>query len=505
MNKWKGHVFGIEVGSRGYVGRSVVFALRKLGLEQIFIKNIKRNISLTCLRSSYLIYLSRKNAVWRPWENKNHTKSVPSERSTLKQSLNTDFTGFTKQDICRAKTINEKKLSTLMNRCDTNNSKRNDFTGFTGLQIEKAKTINSRKIIILRGKSNISSTFSRDAIGSKCPLERKNAAIGKHKKVLPSMHPKCTMIAGITNLGNTCYMNAVMQCLNSLGPLVMYFNGGDYLKDIHPESKYNGTLANEISAAFKTMKSTAGPISLSSLKNLIGNLYSPFKGFEQEDAHEFLMKLVELLSEDLGWVKRATIHSTPEDINLLSGQGDGNVSKIHKILQGFHRITILCKSCQYTSSSSEPFNILSLSLTLTKKSSVKDLLGCFYRDTHIGYTCPACSKQDSSIQKYEIGKLPQVLIIHLKRFDVDKEGIRKNNQFVDFPLKNLKVCNSESLYHLTSITNHHGTLNAGHYTSFRKSPSGDDWYKCDDSVITKMDASIKSPAAYMLYYELSHT
>ena len=126
-------------------------------------------------------------------------------------------------------------------------------------------------------------------------------------------------------------MNSVMQCLNSLTPLVTYFKGEDYLRDIHPKSKYNGTLASEVGAAFKTMNSRAGPISLSSLKKLIDNLYSPFKGFRQEDAHEFLIKLVELMCEDLGIGEMATFHYTPDDI--LIGQIGGNVSGILEILQ----------------------------------------------------------------------------------------------------------------------------------------------------------------------------
>ena len=56
VNKWKGHVYGIEVGSRGYMAKSVIFALKKLGLENSSIKKIRRDVSLVCLRSSYLIY-----------------------------------------------------------------------------------------------------------------------------------------------------------------------------------------------------------------------------------------------------------------------------------------------------------------------------------------------------------------------------------------------------------------------------------------------------------------
>ena len=47
------------------------------------------------------------------------------------------------------------------------------------------------------------------------------------------------------------------------------------------------------------------------------------------------------MCEDLGRGEMATFHYTPEDI--LIGQIGGNVSKILEILQGMHRITILCR------------------------------------------------------------------------------------------------------------------------------------------------------------------
>ena len=295
-----------------------------------------------------------------------------------------------------------------------------------------------------------------------------------------------------------CYMNSVMQGLNSLTPLVTYFEGNSYLADIHPDSKYKGTVANEVSEALKAMNGGTGPISLIGLKILIDNLYKPFGGFRQEDAHEFLIKLVELMFEDLGRGK-VTLHYSPEVIPSNKN------SKIFEILQGVHRITIMCKSCGYTSFSLEPFNVLSLSLPPNKRSNVEELLKCYYGDTQIGYTCPRCCGQNSSMQKYEIESLPQVLIIHLKRFDVSTKGIVKNKKYIDFPLKNLKVGNKELVCNLKSITNHYGTLNTGHYVSFCKSRYKGDWYKCDDIKITKMNESIKTPDAYLLYYEIDNT
>ena len=182
--------------------------------------------------------------------------------------------------------------------------------------------------------------------------------------------------------------------------------------------------------------------------------------------------------------------------------GMGN-SKISEILRGMHRITILCKSCGYNSSSFEDFGVLSLSPSSTKNSSVEELLSSFYGNIQVDYTCLKCGKKDSCMQNYKVEKLPQVLIIHLKRFDVNNQGLSKNKKYVDFPLKNLNIGNKEFVYNLKSITNHYGSLNAGHYISFCKSNNEGDWYKCDDSKVTKIKAPIKTSNAYILYYENS--
>ena len=59
-NQWRGHVFGCEIGSKGYVAKSPGFALGKLGLCRTSIEKIKQIVPLTLLRSSNPIYLSRK-------------------------------------------------------------------------------------------------------------------------------------------------------------------------------------------------------------------------------------------------------------------------------------------------------------------------------------------------------------------------------------------------------------------------------------------------------------
>ena len=68
INQWTGKVFGIEVGSRGYVAKSFSFALKTLGVKQNIVGKLRKAVSLICLRCSYSIFLSRKNEIWRPWE-----------------------------------------------------------------------------------------------------------------------------------------------------------------------------------------------------------------------------------------------------------------------------------------------------------------------------------------------------------------------------------------------------------------------------------------------------
>ena len=133
---------------------------------------------------------------------------------------------------------------------------------------------------------------------------------------------------------------------------------------------------------------------------------------------------------------------------MLDDYIGGEDSRISGILQGVHRITILCTVCGNNSSSFEPFGVLSLSPSPTKESSVQGLLRSFYGNAEIEYTCSKCGKNGSCIQKYEVEKLPQVLIIHLKRFEVNSQEIRKNEKYVDFPLKNLDIVSKKFVYNL---------------------------------------------------------
>ena len=58
-------------------------------------------------------------------------------------------------------------------------------------------------------------------------------------------------------------------------------------------------------------------------------------------------------------------------------------------------------------------------------------------------------------------------------------------------------------YDLCAVSNHHGTMNGGHYTSYCKPPQ-DVWYQCDDKTVTRLRTPVKMSTAYLLFYVSVH-
>jgi len=137
--------------------------------------------------------------------------------------------------------------------------------------------------------------------------------------------------------------------------------------------------------------------------------------------------------------------------------------------------------------------------------------------------CNQCKKHVRALKTMELWRLPNVLVVHLKRFEF-KHALRRDklDTFVDFPLDGLDMSqycgksmdNEKSfvqddtcaMYDLFAVTNHFGRLGFGHYTAFARSwdESGmgrDGWALFDDSSVRReVETNIVTPAAYVLFY-----
>ncbi|XP_062112375.1 ubiquitin carboxyl-terminal hydrolase 8-like isoform X2 [Humulus lupulus] len=122
--------------------------------------------------------------------------------------------------------------------------------------------------------------------------------------------------------------------------------------------------------------------------------------------------------------------------------------------------------------------------------------------------CPSCQKHQLASKKLDLWTLPEILIIHLKRFSCARSQATKLETYVDFPIDvmdfstciNQKNSQLSSRYSLYAISNHYGGTTCGHYTSFVRHDNGR-WFEFDDdSVFSVSEERIKTEAAYVLFY-----
>jgi ubiquitin carboxyl-terminal hydrolase 4/11/15 len=123
--------------------------------------------------------------------------------------------------------------------------------------------------------------------------------------------------------------------------------------------------------------------------------------------------------------------------------------------------------------------------------------------------CSSCREHRCANKKFDIWSLPEVLIIHLKRFEYTRMYRDRINTLVEFPIEGLDLSQwvisdsgESNVYDLYGVSNHFGGLGGGHYTAYIKSIEDGEWYEMDDSSVRRTSAanSITS-AAYVLFYQ----
>ncbi|XP_067012393.2 ubiquitin carboxyl-terminal hydrolase 8 [Anabrus simplex] len=322
-------------------------------------------------------------------------------------------------------------------------------------------------------------------------------------------------LTGLKNLGNTCYMNSIIQCLNNTTPLAKYFICRDYLKDInHNNNKTHGEVAEEVAAVVQALWSGQyRSIAIRDLRNVVGLHRNQFQTTQQQDSSEFLTILMDWLHEDLkqenNMPKREVIHDQSEWERQWQKFYQDNTSVVVALFYGQQKSTVCCLKCHEESVTFETFSNLTLPLPSdANRCSLEDCVQLYLQGERIsGWKCPSCKEPRDAVKKFDIIKLPPILVVHLKRFCV--EGwCRKRQTFVDFPLDDFEmkkyVVNRDQKYtnfNLYGVSNHYGTMEGGHYTAYCKSSFYHKWYKFDDHEVSELSPSdVRSGAAYILFY-----
>ncbi|KAM4536109.1 ubiquitin carboxyl-terminal hydrolase 31 [Fundulus diaphanus] len=147
------------------------------------------------------------------------------------------------------------------------------------------------------------------------------------------------------------------------------------------------------------------------------------------------------------------------------------------------------------------------------------------------WRCPHCKQLQQGRIKLSLWTLPDVLILHLKRFRQEGDRRVKMQNMVRFPLIGMDMAphvvkRSQSswslpshwspwrrsyglgrnpddyLYDLYAVCNHHGNMHGGHYTAYCKNSVDGQWYCFDDSEVTPIsDDAVCQQTAYILFYQ----
>ncbi|CAL9754683.1 unnamed protein product [Musa acuminata subsp. burmannicoides] len=307
--------------------------------------------------------------------------------------------------------------------------------------------------------------------------------------------------AGLANLGNTCFLNSVLQCLTYTEPFAAYLQSGKHKSSCHTAGFCAMcALQNHVITALQSNGKILSPSHL--VKNL-RCISRNFRNSRQEDAHEYMVNLLESMH------KCCLPSGVPSE-----SPGAYEKSLVHKIFGGHLRSQVKCTQCSYSSSKFDPF--VDLSLEIAKADSLWKALTHFTAVEQLDggerqYQCQHCKEKVRALKQLTIHKAPYVLTIHLKRFSSYVPG-QKIDKKVDFePTLDLKPFLSDQhggdvKYTLYGVLVHAGwSTHSGHYFCYVRTSSGM-WHSLDDNQVGQVsEKTVLAQKAYMLFYVRDRT
>ncbi|MCQ2821437.1 MAG: hypothetical protein MJ252_29605 [archaeon] len=392
--------------------------------------------------------------------------------------------------------------------------------------------LNFPPILIGRQNSNLSNISPVDTIPINVPVSPPIPIMVKregYKDPVPQ-----NLGSGLENLGNTCFVNSVLQCLLYLNKLLTicgfteheedmgaFWDSSHQIKMKNPKTPCFVCLFRNLFRITKINKETAvAPKKI--IKNLT-NMTSNFERGVQGDAHEFLLYFILALemSCDLKSPSSENNQKRPLTRNYYSKAIKGELSLnepsvpkknyIDKIFQGEMISSITCGKCKNISTCKE--NFIDISLDVMDSNNIYSSFAKYCEIEQLEgenqYYCEICKEKRDSVKQLLFRKFPKILILHLKRFDNKQRKITKK---IDFEREiNLKDFyyhpegkeRRKYIFRLKAVLLHQGnSIYSGHYFSYVNVTGQEDWYCFNDTIVKRIDPSlVYDSKPYILFYE----
>ncbi|KAM8961294.1 ubiquitin carboxyl-terminal hydrolase 31 [Pelodytes ibericus] len=191
--------------------------------------------------------------------------------------------------------------------------------------------------------------------------------------LLPHSSPRLPGLSGLKNHGNTCFMNAVLQCLSNTD-LFAEFLGLEQYKESEasssplpsPGAQDRGEVTEQLAKLLRSLWTLEyTPQHSREFKTIVSRNALQYRGTSQHDAQEFLLWLLDRVHEDLNLVVKHKPRPPLEED--LTGEGPTFPSSgtfVQELFQAQYRSSLTCPHCQKQSNTFDPFLCISLPIPL---------------------------------------------------------------------------------------------------------------------------------------------